>query len=152
MGVHTSSSTSWSFYVSDVVVNHTQPSFMPPLIDTHGNCAVNFGDFWHGCSWRNGHVFWGLDEIGWCGAAILGFNYGYNDMQRRGAWCCILLHDSFQFLCCHITAFSKKLKQTSEVFCKNSDEAARQQLYHGLKWHTPVGKYKDAYILERKLK
>lgn len=37
------------FYVSDVVVNHTQPFFMPSLIDTHGNCTVNFGDFWHGC-------------------------------------------------------------------------------------------------------
>lgn len=78
MGVH----TSWFFYVSDVVVNHTQPSFMPPLIDTHGNCAINFGT-----SGMDAHERMGLCFGDWMRldvAAILGFNCCNNDMQSRG--------------------------------------------------------------------
>lgn len=84
MGVHTSSSTSWSFYVPDVVLNHTQPSFMPPLIDTHDNCTVNFGDYWHAHE-RSSPGFG--DWMRLDGAAILGCNCCNNDMQRRGVRC-----------------------------------------------------------------
>lgn len=119
MGVHTSSSTSWFFYVSDVVVNHTQPSFMPPLIDTHSNCAVNFGDFWHGCIVKERVLcFGGLDEIGVCD--YFGLSTAVIMICRGGELGVAYITQWFpvSFKCCHITAFSKKWIETSEGFLR----------------------------------